>query len=232
MQSDAVKEKRKQTLIQKEGSVENFYTKISQTTKQTFITNDGSIENHYKKVAEKTRNTVLQRFGKEAFFQTDAFKEKSKRTMKERYGVKNISQTLLRSCKRLYTYKEQHFDSIPELCFYIYHIENNLPIVRNPKKLIFIFKNKKHVYWPDFEVENQLFEIKGDQFLKEDGTWQNPFDHRKDALYEAKRQCALQNGVKILYGKDYKKYIDFVEEKYGKKFSGKSYHKPGHFSLR
>lgn len=77
------------------------------------------------------------------------------------------------------------------------------------------FKEKKHFYYPDFEViENGkvlLIELKGDQFLTENNTWQNPFDHSKDDFYEAKHLCALKNNVKILYSKDYQKYIDYVK---------------------
>ena len=81
-----------------------------------------------------------------------------------------------------------------------------------------LFNNEEHQYWPDFLVDGQLFELKGDQFLKEDGTWQNPYDHSLDALYEAKHQCAITNNVKILYYKDYKKYLDYIKQKYGKDY--------------
>jgi len=34
-------------------------------------------------------------------------------------------------------------------------------------------------------------------------------------LYEAKRQCMLANGVKILKSKDYQTYLNYTNEKYG-----------------
>lgn len=37
----------------------------------------------------------------------------------------------------------------------------------------------------------------------------NPYDHSQDEEYEAKRQCAIDNGVKILYNDDYEKYVDW-----------------------
>ena len=60
------------------------------------------------------------------------------------------------------------------------------------------FDGKTHFYLPDFLVDGQLVELKGDQFLKDDGTWKNPYDHGQDALYEAKHQCLVKNNVVIL----------------------------------
>ena len=61
----------------------------------------------------------------------------------------------------------------------------------------------------------KLIEIKGDQFLKEDGTWQNPFDHTEDDKYEAKHQCAISNGIEIMYFNQYVEYIEYIKQKYG-----------------
>jgi len=74
---------------------------------------------------------------------------------------------------------------------------------------------------PDFRVGDELIEIKGLQFFEDrDPTKRmvNPYDHSQDDIYEAKHQCMLANGVKFLVGDDCKKYVDFVEEKYGKDF--------------
>ena len=65
---------------------------------------------------------------------------------------------------------------------------------------------------PDFKVENKLYEIKGDQFLKPDGTWQCPYNHLVDDVYEAKHQCLIKNNVNILYKEDYKKYLNYVTQ--------------------
>ena len=104
-----------------------------------------------------------------------------------------------------------YFDSFPELCFYLYHITNNIEIKREPVELKFTLNNKVYSYYPDFQVGDKLYEIKGNQFLTEDGKWQCPFDHTKDALFEAKHQCAIKNNVIILYDKDYQKYLDWFE---------------------
>ena len=92
----------------------------------------------------------------------------------------------------------------------------------------FIDKNGvEHKYHPDFLVEDKIVEIKGNHFFKEDGTMQNPWKNRNwteeqqkdsDALYEAKHQCMLRNGVRIITGNEYKKYNIYVEKRYGKKY--------------
>lgn len=58
--------------------------------------------------------------------------------------------------------------------------------------------------------------MKGVQFIKEDGTWQNPFDHFQDDLFEAKHKCLLENGVHIIY--DISDYLSYIEDKYGKDY--------------
>lgn len=65
-------------------------------------------------------------------------------------------------------------------------------------KLMYKHDGKEHFYMPDFKVRDELIEIKGDHFFKEDGTMQNPYDHSQDGLYEAKHQCMIKNNVTIL----------------------------------
>ena len=69
---------------------------------------------------------------------------------------------------------------------------------------------------PDFIVEGQIIEIKGDHFFKEDGTMQNPFDHSQDGLYEAKHQCMLKNNVKIIKASQMKDILKYIHKTYGK----------------
>lgn len=68
---------------------------------------------------------------------------------------------------------------------------------------------------PDFKIDGKLIELKGDHFIKADRTWQCPWDHSQDTLYEAKHQCAIRNDVDVWTKKDYMKFIDYVEQKYG-----------------
>lgn len=74
------------------------------------------------------------------------------------------------------------------------------------------------MYLPDFKVDGQLVEIKGDHFFKPDGTMRNPYDSGQDGLYEAKRQCILENNVKIIRTADYMPFVKYVKEKHGARF--------------
>ena len=74
-------------------------------------------------------------------------------------------------------------------------------------KFEYEFKNKKHFYYPDFKVGDVFLEIKGDH-LYEAMQIENTIDN-------AKYQCMIRNNVKILRYNDYKKYLDYIKEKYG-----------------
>lgn len=64
--------------------------------------------------------------------------------------------------------------------------------------LKYLFNNKKHSTYIDFELNGQPIEIKGGHFLKNDGAWQNVWDYKNNKLLETKHQCLIKNNVKIL----------------------------------
>ena len=111
--------------------------------------------------------------------------------------LRQIYLDIIKSKKKKYIFNNLFFDSSSELEFYKNHINQNIKL--HPCELIYYFNNIEHKYIPDFELDGQLIEIKGKQFLKKDGTWQNPWNHELDNLYEAKHQCAIKNKVRIIY---------------------------------
>lgn len=151
--------------------------------------------------------------------------------MKERYraahGVDFPFQNpdVIEKIRCGYQYANIAFDSSWELSYFIWLTDNNVEFTYQPKISIeYIVNGKPHYYNPDFLVEDLLVELKGDQFFKEDGTmfcpWRYPnwTDEDKaaaDALYEAKHQCMVANGVKILRNEDVKPYLVYIDEKYG-----------------
>lgn len=172
-------------------------------------------------VKDITKKHNLEKYNCEYPSQLESVKEKIKQTNLKRYGVENwfSSNQMQVTKKTKYFFDNQSFDSSVELVFYIYYKEHNLYVKRNT--IGFQYKTldgEKHIYYPDFEIENQLIEIKGNQFLKEDGSWRNPNDSSLDELYEAKHQCALKNNVTILYSKDCQKYFEYVHQKYGRDY--------------
>lgn len=194
MQMPSTLKKAKETIKEKYG--DEHYFAFGEGWKKAIIEKYGSIEKMYKQSSESFKQTCL-----------------------EKYGVEHIAQTGLFDRKAKYEYNNLIFDSKPELAYYIYNKEKNIPIERNTKESFeYIFEEKKHKYFPDFIVNNNFVEIKGEQFLKEDGSWQNPYDHSLDDFFEAKHLCALKNKVKILYSKDCKEYVDYINNKYTKNF--------------
>lgn len=116
--------------------------------------------------------------------------------------VKNLPDSeftswINRSFKRYYT-DEYYFDSFPELCFYLYHKHLKHNIVRSTKQLIYFYNDEKHYYLPDFEIDGQLYEIKGDHLFEK--------MLRHGTIDNAKYQCMLQNNVIILQSHEYAKY--------------------------
>lgn len=239
--SEEIKSRIKRTNLDRYG-VENVAQseEIKQKIKITCLDLYG-VDNYAKteECQKKMRQTNLERFGVEVSTKNPQIRAKAKQTCLERYGVESTSglpdvlaktrQTCLNKfgathysktfefhnrIRKRYIYKEEAFDSLPELAIWVYCLDHNIEIKRNPCCLEYIFENKTHQYFPDFEIEGQLVEIKGDHFFKKDGTMQNPFDGSQDALYEAKHQCGIQNGVQFWRKADYKKYEKYFTENY------------------
>ena len=120
------------------------------------------------------------------------------------------------------------FDSLPELAFFIWLNDNGYDFEYQPDVVFeYEYAGKKHVYLPDFLVDGMFVELKGDHFFDESGKMINPFrdpswtdlEYSDECLkYEAKHQCMLDNGVTIMREEQYRKYIDYVNLKYGNDF--------------
>ena len=98
-------------------------------------------------------------------------------------------------------YKGFYCDSSYELVFLIYCLEHNIPIQRCTQVFKYEYKNKIRRYYPDFEINGIIYEIKGyDCELSK-------FKHK------------LFPQIKMLYKSDLKKCFDYVIQKYGKNFT-------------
>ncbi len=237
--AEEIKSRIKQTTLDRYG-VENASqsAEIKQKIKSTCLALYG-VDNYAKtaECKEKAINTLLERYGRTdvgkfgspehtsamlekygtiSVSHLPEVKEKTKQTNLSKYGVEYYTNTpdFDKNRRKRYIYKDCYFDSLPELAVWLYCIDNNIRIKRNPCYFDYDFEGKKHRYFPDFEINGQLVEIKGDHFFKEDGTMQNPFDRSQDALYEAKHQCGIQNGVQFWRKADYKKYEKYFTENY------------------
>lgn len=159
---------------------------------------DSLTDEERKAISEKQKQYWLNLSEKEKVeFSTRQKQVWANRTSEERKEIR-------RKSNKKGKYKSQDgevFDSLWELKYYEYCKLKGYNIIREPCGLQYEYQGRRHYYYPDFEVEGQLVEVKGNQFLGK-GTWVNIYDRNQDSLYEAKRQCALKNNVKILYEED------------------------------
>lgn len=114
-----------------------------------------------------------------------------------------------RSYKK-YAIDDIYFDSFPELTFYLYNKEElHNGIIRPKRRIEYEFDREKHFYLPDFEVNGDLVEIKGDQ-LYEQMLIPNTLD-------SAKYACMKTNNVKIIRTSEYIQYENwFIAKGYKK----------------
>lgn len=97
-------------------------------------------------------------------------------------------------------YKGIYCDSSWELAFVVYYIEHNMFIKRCDERREYIYNGEKRIYLPDFITDNGIIEIKGYSTKQ----WQSKLKQNPD--------------INVLYEDDMKIYIEYVENKYGKKF--------------
>ena len=93
-----------------------------------------------------------------------------------------------------------HCDSSWELAFVIYCKEHNIEIKRNNKYLTYIFEDKEYKYYPDFIIDNQLYEIKGYE------------NKQAIAKHEQHPEVVYLDKIKM------KPYIDYIVNKYGNNY--------------
>ena len=58
-------------------------------------------------------------------------------------------------------YKGIYCGSTYELSFLIWQLDHNKDIQRCNKSFTYTFQGKKHIYYPDFEVDSKIIEVKG-----------------------------------------------------------------------
>ena len=166
----------------------------------------------------KGKKTKLTKYGDENYFNVEKFKQ----TCLKNHGVAYPMQSnkIRKKSALKYIYNNLEFDSAPELAFYIWLKDNRFEFEYQPnQKFEYQIDGKVHFYFPDFKIGSAFYEIKGSQFFKNQDINSEmvcPWNHQLDYLYEAKHQCMLNNNVKILTSKDYQKYLDYIDIKYGK----------------
>lgn len=164
----------------------------------------------YKFKYQKTLQTICQKYGDFKTYE----KQRQKKVQKTRAkNYKNYKRYGLKHNK--YVFENEYFDSSWELAFWIYCKDHNISIEHEPLYLTYTVNNKKHRYFPDFKIDNQLIEIKGDQFFDKNDNLRNPFNGK---LCLEKQKCMKENQVKILRDAQMRTYLNYIKDNYGKNY--------------
>lgn len=129
---------------------------------------------------------------------------KAEQTCLNNYGVRHpmMTRDVQKKCGKKKKYDGILFDSGWEIAYYIW-LKDNHRIFKYHPKTIKYYDNmgKERRYFPDFEVEGKLIEIKNERLIKE--------------MSEEKRKCLEQNNVELLTRTDLKEVFDYVKQTYG-----------------
>ena len=98
-------------------------------------------------------------------------------------------------------YKGIFCDSSWELAFVIYHLDHKLPIKRCTESLPYVFEGKQRKYYPDFIVDDTIYEIKGYE------------------TEQSKTKQILYPHIKLIDKDSIKMYLEYVVETYTKDFT-------------
>ena len=208
--AEEVKAKIKNSNIEKYG-VENPQQReeVKQKTKETNLSKYGTtctLQN--EDIKSNIKQTMLNKYGTENIWGSEYGKQKIKQTKVERYGVEKPQHNHEIHVKTMkhYKYDSLNFDSSWELAVYIYCVDNNIHIEREPVRFKYINEfGKDSYYFPDFIIEDRIIEIKGDQFL-------DKYGNLKD---KAKLKCMEEHNVILWTRHDVQMYITYCEDKFG-----------------
>lgn len=117
-----------------------------------------------------------------------------------------------------YMYDGELFDSSWELALWIYAKDHGEDIKRCPTVLMWSFNDQNHEYYPDFEYNGQLVEIKGEQFFKENGDLYCPYDRSLDEYMKAKQAFMNKIGVKLYRLEDIEPVYSYILDTYKKHY--------------
>lgn len=208
-------EKAKNTCIDRYGvSNPNKRKETRDKIKNTCIKNYGVDHNFKaKQCIEKRRQTWIKNYGTDNPKSTAIVQQHYEETCMKLYGVKNVSQVaeIQNKKKKLYRFDNQWFDSSWELAFYIWHKDHHIKLIHEPEKLQYLDRyGNLHWYFPDFKIDDEFIEIKGNQFYDNTG---HVLDEYKD-----KFDFMQSINVKILRYNDVKQYLTYINEVYGKDY--------------
>ena len=219
--AEATKRKAEETCLKRYGVayttiVPEFRAKMEQTNLEKY----GGISAFCsQQVRDKRDETNLKKYGVKNQFARAEIKDQVKQTNLERYGVINPFQSadFKNKAWKKYIYNGIRFDSTWELALYIFAIDHNEQIIREPKRFKYEVAGKTHYYTPDFLYKGELVDIKGTHLIK-DGFIIDPYGHLNEQELIAKNSCINKNNVKLMTYEDISFALDYVNTTYGKNY--------------
>ena len=220
-ESTIIREKQKETCFKNNGVYFPMQSKeIQEKSKNTCLANynvEHPLQNNNIKL--KFKETCLNNLGVEnPSFSENIIKKRSD-TYNKKYGYSNPSynrDVILKRAKK-YKYNNINFDSAWELAYYIWLKDHNIDFEYQPDiSFEYEYNNKKHRYYPDFLVEDEIQEIKGTHFFENCDSNNKmicPYNRDLDDFIEAKHQCMIKNNIKIIT--DCTKYLNYIKNTYG-----------------
>lgn len=211
-----IDKKRKQTCLKNYGDstwnnresayktcLEHFGTRIPIANKNILAKSMKTREKKYGKGNltnyKKTAETCLRLYGHRSVWGNPEIHKKCIDKTIELYGSPNPGNK--------YEFEGLKFDSRPEVAYYIWLRDTNSDFsYKSGLCFEYVHEGKIYHYYPDFIVEGQVVEIKGDHFFENCDPSKkmiNPFLDVQDGCAEAKHQCMIANNVKIITSAEY-----------------------------
>ena len=183
-----------------------------------------------KIIQNKVANTNEERYGNPMYLQSDAYKEENMK----KYG------TCYPNFNRRFKYSKWGYDclyfaSYWEFCVYLYftEIEKNHSVIYEPLDIPYYDGDRIAYYQLDFLIDGRMIEIKGDQYLDDNGDLHFPYKKihgkpmKKKALESRRREWANKNicmklhNIEVWSSKECLPIIKKVEEYFGKEWLNK-----------
>lgn len=170
-----------------------------------------------KNIVDKIKDSCIQHNGGQGFASPSVLAKYNETCIKKYGEGVDASKTYEANCRnrKKYIYDKRVFDSSWELAYYIWLKDHNESFEFHPKtQFSYVDRfGKTHKYNPDFLVGDQYVEIKGKQFLNENGELIDPFTNE---VCKEKTECLWRNKIIIL--SKCENFIKFVKQKYGRNF--------------
>lgn len=220
LRKDGVQEKVQQTNLEKYGCKFPLQNKeIHDETINTQFEKYGGYyisnlsEEDKQKYDDKRKQTCIERYGVEHISKVPKFIEKSLNSRFLHYNTYTVHHN--------YEYDGLKFHSSWEVYYYIYQKEILKNDIIKGDIFEYEFENKICKYECDFKVNGENVEIKGNQYLNENGELYFPYIKQdkidyveKQKQWNAKQDCMIKNNVNIVSKEEMDSIISEVDLKF------------------